>query len=71
MIILGCLLVWIETEKFSEKYTERINAIIYIKQLLEHNMETGSLLHDNLHWSSFYYYKQGQDAFTPIVNTPP
>ncbi|HEF5709828.1 TPA: Ger(x)C family spore germination protein [Bacillus cereus] len=52
---------------FSGKYQNNFNVAIYIKNLLEHNMETGSLPYDNLHYNSNRYYKVGQDNFMPIL----
>ncbi|MGU7369517.1 Ger(x)C family spore germination protein [Bacillus cereus] len=52
---------------FSGKYENKFNVAIYIKNLLEHNMETGSLPYDNLHLNSYRYYKVGQDSFMPIL----
>lgn len=54
-------------ELFTGKYKNNFNVAIYIKNLLEHNMETGSLPDTNLHLSSFYYYRVGQDTFMPIL----
>ncbi|PGM94023.1 Ger(x)C family spore germination protein [Bacillus cereus] len=54
-------------ELFSGKYENNFNVSIYIKNLLEHNMETGSLPYTNLHVSSFYHYRVGQDTFMPIL----
>ncbi|MCC2364078.1 Ger(x)C family spore germination protein [Bacillus cereus] len=52
---------------FSEKYKNNFNVAIYIKNLLEHNMETGSLPNDNLQLNSYRYYKVGQDTFMPML----
>ncbi|SDY77490.1 spore germination protein [Bacillus sp. 166amftsu] len=54
-------------ELFSGKYKNNYNVAIYIKKLLEHNMETGSLPHDNLHLNSYRYYEVGRDTFMPIL----
>ncbi|WP_033679269.1 Ger(x)C family spore germination protein, partial [Bacillus gaemokensis] len=54
-------------ELFSGKYKNNFNVAIYIKNLLEHNMETGSLPNDNLHLNSYRYYEVGRDTFMPIL----
>ncbi|PEK78274.1 spore gernimation protein GerH [Bacillus toyonensis] len=54
-------------ELFSGKYKNNFNVAMYIKNLLEHNMENGSLPYTNLYLSSFYYYRVGQDVFMPIL----
>ncbi len=54
-------------ELLSGKYKNNFNVAIYIKNLLEHNMETGSLPYDNLHLNSYRYYQVGQDTFMPIL----
>ncbi|HHQ2480402.1 TPA: hypothetical protein ACSPJ7_004746 [Bacillus cereus] len=52
---------------FSGKYNKRSNVAIYIKRLLEHNMQGGPVPHDNLYRSMYRYYNEGQDVFTPIL----
>ncbi|WP_100617864.1 Ger(x)C family spore germination protein [Bacillus cereus] len=54
-------------ELFSGKYNTRSNVAIYIKRLLEHNMQSGSVPQDNLYRSMYRYYNEGQDIFTPIL----
>ncbi|WJE55402.1 Ger(x)C family spore germination protein (plasmid) [Bacillus cereus] len=54
-------------ELFSGKYKNNFNVAIYIKNLLEHNMESGSLPYDNLHLNSYRYYEVGRDTFMPIL----
>ncbi|MGH0429149.1 Ger(x)C family spore germination protein [Bacillus hominis] len=55
------------TELLKGKYTTASNVAIYIKKLLEHNMETGPLPKDNLHIGAFRYYQEGQDYYIPIL----
>ncbi|OFD38009.1 germination protein GerHC [Bacillus mycoides] len=55
------------TELLKGKYTTSSNVAIYIKKLLEHNMETGPLPKDNLHVGAFRYYQEGQDYYIPIL----
>ncbi|PGZ76621.1 MULTISPECIES: Ger(x)C family spore germination protein [Bacillus] len=55
------------TELLKGKYTTASNVAIYIKKLLEHNMETGPLPKDNLHLGAFRYYQEGQDYYIPIL----
>lgn len=54
-------------ELFSGKYNNTFNVAIYIKNLFEHNMETGSLPHDNLYLNSYRYYEVGRDTFMAIL----
>ncbi|EJR93292.1 Ger(x)C family spore germination protein [Bacillus cereus] len=54
-------------ELFSGKYNASSNVAIYIKRLLEHNMQGGPVPHDNLYRSMYRYYNEGQDIFTPIL----
>ncbi|KFN01326.1 Ger(x)C family spore germination protein [Bacillus clarus] len=54
-------------ELFSGKYNTPFNVAIYIKNLLEHNMKTGSLPQDNLYFNSYRYYEVGRDTFMPIL----
>ncbi|MDR4410151.1 Ger(x)C family spore germination protein [Bacillus anthracis] len=54
-------------EIFSGKYNNTFNVAIYIKNLFEHNMETGSLPHDNLYLNSYRYYEVGRDTFMAIL----
>ncbi|MDA1524920.1 Ger(x)C family spore germination protein [Bacillus cereus] len=55
------------TELLKGKYTTSSNVAIYIKKLLEHNMETGPLPRDNLHLGAFRYYQEGRDYYVPIL----
>ncbi|WP_114556192.1 Ger(x)C family spore germination protein [Bacillus sp. K6W] len=55
------------TELLKGKYTTSSNVAIYIKKMLEHNMETGPLPTDNLHIGAFRYYQEGQDYYIPIL----
>ena len=55
------------TELLKGKYTTSYNVAIYIKKMLEHNMETGPLPTDNLHLGAFRYYREGQDSYIPIL----
>ncbi|WP_438800836.1 Ger(x)C family spore germination protein [Bacillus cereus] len=52
---------------FSQKSYGRDNAVISLKKMLEHNMETGIVPTDNLHANIYRYYEEGQDTFIPIV----
>ncbi|PGP94702.1 Ger(x)C family spore germination protein [Bacillus cereus] len=54
-------------ELFNGKYNNNFNVAIYIKYLLEHNMESGSLPYSNLHLDAYRYYQDGQDNFMPIL----
>ncbi|HDR7309924.1 MULTISPECIES: Ger(x)C family spore germination protein [Bacillus cereus group] len=54
-------------ELFEEKYTTSSNVAIYIKKLLEHNMQTGPLPTDNVYLGAFRYYRVGQDYYIPIL----
>ncbi|WP_459503281.1 Ger(x)C family spore germination protein [Bacillus sp. C1] len=49
------------------KYSNSYTVAIYIKKLLEHNMETGPLPTNNLYLSTFRYYRIGQDSYLPIL----
>ncbi len=55
------------TELLKGKYSTSYNVAIYIKKLLEHNMETGPLPTDNLHVGAFRYYQEGKDYYIPIL----
>ena len=55
------------TELLKGKYTTSSNVAIYIKKMLEHNMETGPLPTDNLHIGAFRYYQEGKDYYIPIL----
>ncbi|EEL43332.1 Spore germination protein [Bacillus cereus Rock3-42] len=55
------------TELLKGKYSTSYNVAIYIKKLLEHNMETGPLPTDNLHIGAFRYYQEGKDYYIPIL----
>ncbi|EEK71089.1 Spore germination protein [Bacillus mycoides] len=55
------------TELFKGKYSTSYNVAIYIKKMLEHNMETGPLPTDNLYLGAFRYYREGQDSYMPIL----
>ncbi|TNO91443.1 Ger(x)C family spore germination protein [Bacillus sp. CD3-1a] len=55
------------TELLKGKYSTSYNVAIYIKKMLEHNMETGPLPTDNLHVGAFRYYQEGQDYYIPIL----
>ncbi|HFJ9373589.1 Ger(x)C family spore germination protein [Bacillus cereus] len=55
------------TDLLKGKYTTASNVAIYMKKLLEHNMETGPLPQDNLHIGAFRYYREGQDYYIPIL----
>ncbi|MEN1937579.1 Ger(x)C family spore germination protein [Paenibacillus sp. 102] len=54
-------------ELLTGKYTTSANVAIYIKKLLEHNMNTGPLPKDNLYLGAFRYYREGQDSYMPIL----
>ncbi|MGE6344384.1 Ger(x)C family spore germination protein [Bacillus mycoides] len=49
------------------KYTTSSNVAIYIKKMLDHNMQTGPLPTDNLHLGAYRYYREGQDSYLPIL----
>ncbi|PEN71467.1 spore gernimation protein GerH, partial [Bacillus cereus] len=54
-------------ELFSKENPGKFNNAIYIKKMLEHNMENGSLPRDNLHQSTYRFYEDGQDIFMPVL----
>ncbi|MBO1581313.1 MULTISPECIES: Ger(x)C family spore germination protein [Bacillus] len=54
-------------ELLTGKYATSANVAIYIKKLLEHNMNTGPLPKDNLYLGAFRYYREGQDSYMPIL----
>ncbi|MBD5795145.1 spore gernimation protein GerH [Bacillus pseudomycoides] len=54
-------------ELLKGKYSTSSNVAIYIKKMLEHNMQTGPLPTDNLYLGAFRYYREGQDSYMPIL----